>query len=53
MGRYVKTGTTGRVDAQVNMQPGTPDILQMWAYLAAVLKAPASPFGPNPHSLVL
>jgi hypothetical protein len=53
MGKYVKTGTTGRVDRTVNMPSGTPDIPQMWAYLAAVLKAPTNPFGNNPHALVL
>jgi hypothetical protein len=53
MGRYVKTGTTGKVDNDVNMVGGTPDIPQLWAYLAAVLKAPTNPFGANPHALVL
>jgi hypothetical protein len=53
MGKYVKTGNTGKVDNDVNMVAGTPDIPQMWAYLAAVLKAPTNPFGANPHALVL
>jgi hypothetical protein len=53
MGRYVKLGSTGRVNAAVDMAPTTPDIPQMWAYLAVALKAPANPFGANPHGLIL
>lgn len=53
MGKYVRTGTTGKVDNTVNMAAGTPDIPQMWAYFAAALKAPTNPFGANPHALVL
>lgn len=52
IGKNVKTGTTGRVDGNVNMPSGTPDVRQMWSYLASVLKAPANPFGANPHDLV-
>ncbi len=53
MGKYVKIGSTGKVDGDVNMPAGTGDIPQMWAYLAEVLKAPTNPFGNNPHPLVL
>lgn len=53
MGKYVKTGSTGNVDKDVNMKDGTPDIPQLWSYLAAVLKSPTTPFGANPHGLVL
>lgn len=53
MGKYVKTGSTGNVDKDVNMPSGTPDIPQMWAYLAAALKAPTQPFGTNPHALIV
>jgi hypothetical protein len=53
MGKYVRTGSTGRVDGDVNMVAGTPDIPQMWAYLAAALKTPTNPFGANPHGLIL
>lgn len=53
MGRYVKTGSTGQVNAEVSMPSNTPDIPQMWAYFAAALKAPTNPFGANPHGLVL
>jgi hypothetical protein len=53
MGKYVKTGSTGRVNANVDMAAGTPDILPMWSYLASVLKVSTNPFGKNPHALVL
>lgn len=52
IGRNVKPGSTGNVDAGVNMPPNTPDIPGMWAYLAAALKAPTEPFGKNPHPLL-
>jgi hypothetical protein len=52
LGKYVKPGNTGRVDRSMNMAKGTPDVQQMWAYLAAVLKSPVKPFGSNPHALV-
>ena len=53
MGKYVKTGSTGRVDANVDMVAGTPSIQPMWSYLAAALKVSSNPFGQNPHPLVL
>jgi len=52
MGKYVKVGTTGRVNGNVGLPPG-PSSDGMWAYLAAVAKAQGSPFGANPHALVL
>ena len=53
IGKYVKLGTTGRVDADVGLPSGSPGIQGLWAYLAAVLKLPTAPFGANPHALVL
>ncbi len=53
MGKYVKPGTTGRTDANVGLVAGTPTIDGMWAYLAAVTKTAGSPFGANPHALVV
>jgi hypothetical protein len=53
MGKFVKSGTTGRTDANVGLPAGTPSIPGWWAYLAAITKAPGAPFGANPHSLVL
>ena len=53
MGKYVKVGTTGRVNSAVGLAAGTPSSEGMWAYLAAVAKAQGTPFGPNPHALVV
>jgi hypothetical protein len=53
MGKYVKVGSTGNVDKDVNMADNTPGIPAMWSYLASVLKSPTNPFGANPHALVL
>jgi hypothetical protein len=53
IGKYVKQGTTGHVDANVQLPDGTPSIPGLWAYLASVLKVPTEPFGANPHALVL
>ncbi|MDB4938454.1 MAG: hypothetical protein JWP87_5426 [Labilithrix sp.] len=52
IGKYVKPGTTGRTDAKVGLAAGTPSVAGMWAYLAAVTKAPGAPFGANPHGLL-
>jgi glutamate synthase domain-containing protein 1 len=41
------------VDGNVGLAAGTPSIPQLWAYLAAVTKTPGTPFGANPHALVL
>ncbi len=53
MGKFVKSGTTGRTDANVGLAAGTPSTAGWWAYLAAITKAPGTPFGANPHNLVL
>ena len=53
IGKHVKLGTTGRVNADVGLPSGSPGIQQFWAYLGAVLGATGSPFGANPHNLVL
>ena len=53
IGKHVKLGTTGRVNADVGLPSGSPGIQQFWAYLGAVLGATGSPFGANPHDLVL
>jgi hypothetical protein len=53
IGKYVKLGTTGRVTADVGLPSGSPGIDQFWAYLGAVAGASGSPFGANPHNLVL
>ncbi len=53
IGKHVKLGTTGRVTADVGLPSGSPGIQEFWAYLGAVLGATGSPFGANPHNLVL
>jgi hypothetical protein len=53
IGKYVQRGTTGRVNADVAVPAGTPGATAFWSYLAAASKAPANPFGANPHKLVL
>lgn len=59
MGRYVKTGTTGKTyDAgyqDERLASGQPNanINELWSYVAAVAKVPTNPFGANPHNLVL
>jgi hypothetical protein len=53
IGPNVKVGTTGRVTPDVTL-PGNPGASrEMWAYLAALAKVTQSPFGANPHGLVL
>lgn len=53
MGKYVKSGTDGKTDADVGLPTATPNVPGMWAYLAAAAKASGSPFGANPHAFVL
>jgi len=50
IGKYVKTGTTGRVTSNVGLPDGTPSVPGLWAYLSKVLNSPTSPFGANPHT---
>ncbi len=52
-GKYVKQGTTGKVSDQSTYGASTPGIKEFYAYLAAVAKVPGTPFGANPHALVL
>ncbi len=53
IGKYVKVGTTGKMSASVTQPSGTPSIPGLWSYLAAVTKAPSSPFGANQHPSLL
>jgi len=52
IGKYVKRGTTGLVDADVQVKADTPSSAGFWSYLAAASKV-TSPFGANPHGLVV
>lgn len=54
IGKYVRVGTTGRMNDRVQLPAGAPSAPGLWSFLAKVLQAPAQPFGANPHqSLVL
>lgn len=53
IGKYVKVGTTGKTDDDAALKAGTPSYPGLWAYLTQVLKVGSSPFGANPHPLVL
>jgi hypothetical protein len=50
IGKNVRVGTTGRVNADVRLAPGTPQALGLWAYLARLANVPFQPFGSNPHT---
>jgi hypothetical protein len=50
MGKYVKTGTTGKVDKQVQLPTGTPAGPGLWSYLSAVTKTAGSAFGKTEHA---
>jgi len=53
IGKYVKRGSTGRVNADVAIPGGAPGTKPFWAYLAAATKTPGTPFGADPHKLVV
>ncbi len=53
IGKRVKVGTTGRVNASVQLPTGSPGALPFWAYVANTLDVASSPFGPNPHTSIL
>lgn len=53
IGKYVKRGSTGRVNADVAIPGGAPGAKPFWAYLAAATKTAGTPFGADPHKLVV
>lgn len=53
IGPRVKVGTTGRTDGNVNLNPNVAAASGLYAYLAALSGVPGTPFGANPHPLVL
>lgn len=54
IGKYVKQGSTGRVNADVALPATAPGIQGLWSYVSAVAKTADKPFGNNQHpSLVL
>ncbi|MBX7100115.1 MAG: DUF1501 domain-containing protein [Myxococcaceae bacterium] len=52
IGKYVKVGTTGKVNANVTLPAGSPAVPGLYAYLASILKTPGQPFGANPHPTI-
>lgn len=52
IGKHVVRGTTGRVNADVGVPPGTPGTTALWSYLAAASQTATTPFGANPHKLI-
>jgi hypothetical protein len=50
IGKYVRTGTTGRMSDRVQLPQGTPSFAGFWAYLARLLNVATQPFGANPHT---
>lgn len=50
IGKNVRVGTTGRVDAGVRLAAGTPQGLGLWAYLSRLTNVSYQPFGTNPHT---
>jgi hypothetical protein len=52
-GKYVKQGLSFPVDANARFANGTPDVRSFWAAVAATLKVPGTPFGANPHPIVM
>lgn len=55
IGKNVKLGTTGKVDAGVGLPAGTPSIPGLWGYIAALAKSPEAmaTFGGNPHPSII
>ncbi len=56
IGKYVNTGTTGRVNANVGLVQGSPALDGFWGYLTATLKGSTSliqAMGGNPHADLL
>jgi Protein of unknown function (DUF1501) len=54
IGKYVKTGTTGRMTANVGLAAGSPSTAGLWTYLAATVKLPsANPLGANQHPSII
>jgi hypothetical protein len=53
IGSRVRVGTTGKVNANVGLPTGSPNVAQFWALLSAAAGVPGTPFGANPHTSLL
>lgn len=53
IGKYVRVGTTGRMNDRVQLPAGVPSAPGLWSYLSRVLQTPTQPFGANPHGALV
>jgi hypothetical protein len=53
LGKNVKQGVSYPVTAASRFAAGTPPVMGFWAAVAAALKVPGNPFGPNPHASII
>ncbi len=53
IGKNIKNATTGRTDNKVGLAAGTPSIPGLWQLLSAASKTDTSPFGANPHAVLV
>jgi len=53
LGKNVKTGLSYGVNSRGQFRPDTPNVKAFWAAVAAALKLPGQPFGPNPHAALI
>ncbi len=52
-GKYVKQGVSFPCDGNARFNPNTPPMDAHWAGIAAALKCPGTPFGANPHGILM
>lgn len=53
IGKTIKNATTGKTDNRVSLAPSTPSVAGLWQCLAAAARVDASPFGANPHAVLV
>lgn len=53
IGKYVRVGTTGRMNDRVQLPAGAPSAPGLWSYLSRVLQTSTQPFGINPHGALV
>jgi hypothetical protein len=52
-GKYVKQGVSYGVNASSRFGSGTPGVKGFWSAVAAACKVTGSPFGANPHNVIM
>ncbi|MBX3199686.1 MAG: DUF1501 domain-containing protein [Labilithrix sp.] len=53
IGKSLRNATTGKTDARVGVAPNTPGVAGLWQLLAAAARVDQSPFGANPHAVLV